>query len=181
MRDIAAEAGVSLSAINYYFSSQVNLLLTILRARLTELELARNELLQQAAQREPVDLREIVRAIMMPLATWRSAGSTRHAAVHFLSQAFASAKPELKAQFDDSLKDFRKVIDLLQRALPAMDRAEICWRLHFLTYMAYPNAWDLERLQILSEGQYSADNSVEALERAIDFAVAGFLAAPYRP
>lgn len=180
VRDIAAEAGVNLSAINYYFGSRINLLVTILQTRGAEIEQARNELLVQAAQRDPPELREIVRAVMTPLARWRTPGSNRSAALMFLSRALTAATPELKAQIDGGVAGFRKVIDLLQRALPAMARTEICWRFHFMMSIEHMNVWDVERLQILSEGHCRAEDGAEALERAVDFAVAGFLAAPYR-
>jgi hypothetical protein len=118
---------------------------------------------------------------MAPLARWRTPGSNRSAALMFLSRALTAATPELKAQIDGGVVGFRKVIDLLQRALPAMDRTEICWRFHFMMSIEHMNVWDVERLQILSEGRCNAEDGVESLERAVDFAVAGFLAAPYRP
>lgn len=180
VRDIAAAAGVNLSAVNYYYGSRINLLVTILRTRGAEIEQARNELLEQAAKADPVDLREIVRAMLTPLARWRTPGSNRLAALQFLTRALTAATPELKRQIDAGVATFRRIIDLLQRALPGMSREELCWRFHFMMSIEHMNVWDVERLRILSEGICRTDDGQESLERAVDFAVAGFLAAPYR-
>jgi AcrR family transcriptional regulator len=180
VRDIAAAANVNLSAVNYYYGSRINLLVTILRIRGAEIEQARNELLDKAAQADPLDLREIVRAMLTPLARWRTPGSNRQAALQFLSRALTAATPELKSQIDVGVAQFRRIIDLLQRVLPNVSREELCWRFHFMMSIEHMNVWDAERLQILSEGICRTEDGKESLERAVDFAVAGFLAAPYR-
>jgi AcrR family transcriptional regulator len=176
LREIAQAAGVHLSALNYYFGSRTNLLVTILRTRCAELEAERQQLLQEVALRDPPDLREIVRAVLLPLSRWRQPDSQRNAALQFISRSLTAALPELKEMVDNGVIGFQSIIDLLQRALPQLSREELCWRFHFMMSIEHMNTWDTERLNILSDGQCTADDCDEALERAVNFAVAGFMA-----
>ena len=176
VRDIAQAADVSLSAVNYYYGSRSNLLLTILKVRGAEISAERTPLLEQAARSTSPDLRQILRAVMLPLSRWRAPGSPRNAAMQFLNRALAAATPELKNFLDETALGFTSVIDLLQRALPHLSREEICWRFHFMMSIEHMNIWDADRLKILSSGVCRSEDPEETLERALDFAVAGFLA-----
>ena len=176
LRDIAEAADVNLSALNYYFGSRTNLLVTILQTRCAEQSQERQHLLDEAARRHPPDLREIVRAVLLPLAHWRQPGSTRNAALQFITRALTTSIPELKKFIDDGVLGFRSTVDLLQRALPELSREELCWRFHFMMSIEHMNIWDVERLRLLSDGCCNAEDGDEALERAVDFSVAAFLA-----
>jgi AcrR family transcriptional regulator len=181
LRDIAQAAGVNLSALNYYFGSRTNLLVTILKTRTAELDVERQELLDEAGRRNPPELRDIVRAILLPLSLWRHPGSKRNAALQFITRSLTVAIPELKQPIDNGVVGFRPVIELLQRALPHLNREELNWRFHFMMSIEHMNVWDSNRLRILSDGLCNAEDHEEALERAVDFAVAGFLGPARRP
>ena len=176
VREIAAEAGVNLSAINYYFGSRINLLVTIFKTRVAELDAERRALLDQQASSPTPDLREVLRAVLMPLARWRTVQSNRRAALQFICRALTTAEPELKSMIDAGVVGFRDVIVLLQRALPHLSFEELCWRFHFMMSIEHMNFWDVGRLQLLSEGKCRSDDLNESLERAVDFAAAGFTA-----
>jgi AcrR family transcriptional regulator len=178
VRDIATAAPVNLSAINYYYGSRINLLVTIVQTRGLELASEREQLLEKARQSDPPDLREILRAVLTPMSHWREPGSNRRAALQFLTRTLTAATPELKQVIDAGVLEFRGIIDLLQRALPKLSRADLCWRFHFMMSIEHMNVWDVERLDILSAGQCRADDQAETLERALDFSMAGFLAPP---
>ena len=178
VRDIVAEAQVNLAAINYYFGSRNNLLVSILKRRSAEIEAERAPLLAEAAAKKPPELRDIVRAMMTPLARWRAPHSSRRHALQFLSRALTANIPELKKEVDGGVSGFRAVIDLLARALPHLSRDELCWRFHFMMSLEHMNQWDTERLQILSEGRCGGKDVNEDLERAIDFVMAGFMQPP---
>jgi AcrR family transcriptional regulator len=181
VRDIARAAGVNLSAINYYYGSRTNLIVSILRTRLHELESEREQLIEALQHQECPDLRAILHAVLQPLSRWRRPGSDRRYALMYLSRSLSAAEPELRQETAVCAKNFRAVIDLLQRALPAYSREEICWRFHFLMGIEHLNAYDADRLQVLSDGACRSDDHEETLERAVEFAVAGFLAPPRAP
>ena len=174
VRDIAKAADVSLAALNYYYGSLNNLLLTILKTRIEELRLSQLDTFEALHQSPKPDLRTILRAVLEPLARWRAPNSNRHAAVQFLSRAILASEPTLKQHIDSGIFGFRPVLDLLQRALPHLSFEEICWRFHFLMAIEHMNQWDSERLLLLSDNRCNANNHLESLERALDFAVAGF-------
>lgn len=180
LRDIAAAAGVHLSALNYYFGTRSSLLVAVLLRRVAELDCERQALLAVAARRDPPDLRELLRAMLLPLTRWRQPRSDRNAAIHFISRALTTSVPELKEHIDRGVLGFRPVIGLLQRALPQLSRAELCWRFHFMMSIEHMNAWDVERLKLLSGGRCNAADVQQSLDRAVDFATAGFLG-PVRP
>ena len=176
VRDIVAEAKVNLASINYYFGSRNNLLVAILKRRSAEIEGERQVLLAEAARKTPPELRDIVRAVMTPLAHWRAPDSPRRHALQFLSRALTASLPELKKETDAGVEGFRAVVDLLARALPHLSRDEICWRFHFMMSIEHMNQWDTERLQVLSDGRCGGKDPNEELERAVDFVMAGFMA-----
>lgn len=178
VRDIAAAAKVNLAAINYYFGSRTNLLVEILRTRGGELRAERERLLQQVRDRDDPDVRTVLRAVMTPLSQWRRNGSKRQSALKFLTRALIASMPELKREVDRGVMNFRPYIDLLQRALPHLSRAEICWRFHFMMSIEHMNAWDEERLLVLSDNACRTDDPDEAVERALDFVMAGFMTPP---
>ena len=122
-----------------------------------------------------------MRAVLLPLARGRHPDSSRNAALQFITRALTTAIPELKKQIDDGVLGFRSIIDLLQRALPELSREELCWRFHFMMSIEHMNVWDVERLRLLSDGLCNAAEGDEALERAVDFAVAAFLAPVRQP
>jgi hypothetical protein len=113
---------------------------------------------------------------MTPLARWRARDSSRWHALQFLSRSLSASIPEIKREADRGVANFRPVVDLLARAVPHLSHDELCWRFHFMMSIEHMNQWDIERLQILSDGRCGGGNPEEELERAIDFVVAGFVA-----
>lgn len=181
VRDIAAEAGVNLSAINYYYGSRQNLLMTIFNVRAAEVEREREALLAPLLASPQPGLRDILRAMLTPLARWRVPESERRPALQFLCRALTAADPDIRAKIAGGVKGFRKIIPALQRALPHLSEEELCWRFHFMMSIEHMNPWDVDRLEILSDGQCRASDMEESLERAIDFAEAGFRAPARTP
>lgn len=177
VREIASVAKVNLASINYYFGSRQNLLLTIFGVRIAEIDGEREAMLAPLLENPKPKLRDILRAMLTPLARWRVPGSSRHAALQFLCRALTTADVDMRAQIDTGVSKFRHVIPALQRALPHLSFEDLCWRFHFMMSIEHMNPWDVERLQVLSEGRCRPESFTESLERALDFAEAGFLAA----
>ncbi len=77
LRDITAEAGVNLAAVNYHFHSKEALLSAVLQRRLGPVNARRVELLEQArqnAQSGRMLLEDVVRAFIQPIYEARGAG-----------------------------------------------------------------------------------------------------------
>ena len=177
IRDVAAEAGVSIPVIYHYYKSRTNLLRAILQARFSEIEGEYHRLLDALEAQESPTVRDIVRAVLQPINNWRRPG--REASLQFYALALVSPVPEVKEALDAGVAGFQRVVALLQRALPNLAHEDICWRLHFTIKVSHQNRWDAARLTILSDGDCNSDDEDEALARGIAFAEAAFLAPPF--
>jgi len=178
IRDIAKEAGVSISVIYHHFGSKADLLQTILRYRLAELGKIRSDIFTELEAQPKPELRKILYAIFAPVARLRAPGACRQATVQFLARALVSTLPELKDETDATVRDLGRVVRLLERALPHLSHAEVCWRLHFTFGIEHMTHWDDARLAIMSEGECDGNSIEESIERAVAYAEAAFLAPP---
>ena len=64
----------------------------------------------------------------------------------------------------------------VERALPHLSHAEVCWRLHFTFGIEHMTHWDDARLAIMSGGECDGNAIEESIERAIAYAEAAFRA-----
>jgi AcrR family transcriptional regulator len=176
IRAVAAEAEVSIPVIYHYYNSRSNLLRAILQARFTEVSGEYHRLLTALEAQESPAVKDIVRAVLQPINNWRKPG--REASLQFYALAIVSPVAEVKEALDEGVVGFRRVVALLQRALPELSHEDICWRLHFVIKLSHQTRWDAARLTIVADGDCNSDDEDEALTRAIAFAEAGFLAPP---
>lgn len=178
VRDIAREAGVSISVIYHHFGSKANLLRTILQTRLRELAAVRAEIFGDLESQEKPDLKRLLYAIFAPVAQLKAPGNERHATMQFLARSLVSTVPELREEVEEVVEGLRQVVRLFERALPHLSHADICWRLHFTFGIEQMTHWDDARLAIMSEGACDSRSTEETIERAVAFAEAAFLAPP---
>ena len=174
IRDVAAEAGVSIPVIYHYYKSRTNLLRAVLLARFEEIRGEYDRLLTALEAEKTPAVRDVIRAVLEPINRWRKPG--REASLQFYALAMVSPVPEVKEALDAGVVGFRRVVALLQRALPNLTHEDLCWRLHFTIKLSHQNRWDEDRLSILSDGDCNSGAENEALARAIAFAEAALLA-----
>jgi AcrR family transcriptional regulator len=179
IRDVAAAAGVSIPVIYHYYKSRTNLLRATLLARFEEIGGEYDHLLRALEAQQAPAVRDIIRAVLEPINRWRKAG--REASLQFYALAIVSPVPEVKEALDTGVAGFRRVVALLQRALPNLTHEDICWRLHFTIKLSHQSKWDAARLTILSDGDCNSEDEHEMLARAIAFAEAAFLAPSFSP
>ena len=177
IRDVAAEAGTSIPVIYHYYKSRTNLLRAVLVARFEEIGGEYDRLLTALEAQKAPAVRDILRAVLEPINQWRKPG--REASLQFYALALVSPIPEVKDALDAGVVGFRRVVALLQRALPKLTHDDLCWRLHFTIRISQQTHVDAARLAILSEGDCNNKDSEEALARAIAFAESAFLAPPF--
>ena len=60
------------------------------------------------------------------------------------------------------------VVRLVQRALPHLNYADVCWRLHFTFGIEHMTHWDNARLAIRPGGACDGNSAEESIERARD-------------
>jgi len=176
IRDIASEARVSLSVIYHHFGSKAGLLKAILHRRMADLDALRGPLFAELAEQPVPDLEKLLYAIIAPLALLRGRGEEGRIGVQFLSRVLLSTLPEMQEEVEASVSGLKLLVDLAKRAVPHLERKEICWRLHFTFGIEHMTHGDYERLEIMSEGLCDGQAVDESIQRAIGFAKAAFLA-----
>jgi AcrR family transcriptional regulator len=119
LRTINSEAGYSVAALHYHFGSRDGLVRALLaRAQPPMLE-ARNRMLTALAAKRAPTLREIVDALIRPLAVGMPENISASAyRLRFLSRLFFDRSPYLASTLEEGLQLF---MPLLTRTLPHLD------------------------------------------------------------
>jgi AcrR family transcriptional regulator len=179
VRDITAEAGVNLAAVNYHFGSKDALLLEIFTTRSAEVNRARARMLHLAnnANGGQATLRDILEAMIAPSTLWNDRGNERYVAGQFLIRARSEGTETIREilRTDDRL--ISRFVVALKPILPNLSEQQIYWRLHFLLGMIHQNRTnEMDRLRTVSHGKAGYEPIAEVIEKMVDFAEAGFKA-----
>jgi len=176
IRTIAAEAQVSLAALNYHFGEKESLLAEIFAARAQPIADARTRLLTDMQAHGPMTLERLIEAFLRPSLT---VGSEFGGRVFVKLRARLAAEPEalcrriLADAFDESSGQYMAAI---QSLLPALSAPDLYWRFHFLLgTMVYTMA-DAGRIQSMTGGQCNPGDAEAALRHLVPFLCAGFRA-----
>ena len=177
VRDITAEAGVNLAAVNYHFGSKDALLFEIFRTRSGEINRARARMLHEAEDSHggAPPLRAILTALITPPASWTDPKSGRFVSLQFLIRARSEGTAEILHALRHDVTHLARFADALSKARPELARRDIYWRLHFVLGLIHQNREiELERLRAVSSGAAGAEAVDEQIRLMVDFAEAGF-------
>lgn len=181
MRDLTAEAGVNLAAVNYHFGSKESLLAAVFARRLQPVNGQRLALLDvvEAEDGSP-PLEDILWAYLAPpfraMHQWGDAGRRFMRLVgRIMSDPGRANSETLVAQFSVVRARF---LDAFGRALPELSGAELERRMHYVIgAMAHTFLW-CETICCLDPG--NQDDPDVVLHSLVRFAAAG-LSAPAAP
>ncbi len=182
MREIAREAGQrNNSALHYHFGSKEALIQAILQSGMAEVNALRNDYVDQLYSSERHgELRGLVEAIVWPLASrlMTSRGNTYN---RFLAAAQVHPDIDLAASTrEEEDRGFRRIHELLQRALP--DMPELLLRQRYLAGVSFVmfSLADFERISTRRSKRQLGFDLQRAIENLIDM-VSGAIAAPVSP
>ena len=178
VREITAEAGVNLAAVNYHFGSRDRLLFEIFLRRTGELSRERARRLHEAQARwsgtPPV--RDILEALFAPPLRWAES-EDRRISMQFILRARSEGTEDMRQALAQDVSLLSRFAEALVAARPGLDAATVYWRLHFCLGMIHNNRIaEFERLDALSAGLTRGVAADVLLGQMLDFAEAGFLA-----
>jgi len=174
IRAIAAEAGASLAALNYYFGDKERLLAEIFSIRAKPIADERTRLLGEAGAEGDPSVEAILEAFLRPSLTiagdlgGRSFVKLR---ARLASEPQSSSRAILSREFDQSSRAF---LAALGRALPDLPRIDLEFRFHFLLGANVYTMADNGRIQDLTGGHCDPGDVEAALRHLVPFLAAGF-------
>ena len=121
VRDITTEARANTAAINYHFGSKDGLLEAIIVERAAQLGRRRNELLDAIDASSHPQLRDLVAALVVPIA--ELAADYDGGGCHWIRvKADLRGKPEMTSLLESAFEPYtRRYLDMLERVTPQLD------------------------------------------------------------
>jgi len=179
LRNITAEAGVNLAAVNYHFGSKEMLIEATFARILGPINHRRLEQLDRLEEQAGADgpsVETIVEAFVGPalrMARGDLGLSMRRLLGHMISQPSDQIRELFTHQFREIVQRFCAA---LKRALPDLPDEEILWRLLFMVgAMAHAMAMS-DNMKAVSRGLCDAEDVEEVMRRIVPFIAQGMRA-----
>ena len=179
LREITAEAGANLGAVNYHFKSKDGLILAVLRRMFHPVNQRRLALLSELENApKPPSIEAILEALFRPpLELISRPGESGwffpRLLTYCITQPGSYLKPLVEEEFAAKT---RKFYAALQRVCPELGKAEVRWRLHLSIGAFIHTAGNPELFEIISEGMCKVNDPEAVLRQVVTFCAAGFRA-----
>lgn len=174
LRAITSRARVNLAAANYHFGSKEELVRAVVARHLGPINRERLRLLDEAEQRageEGPGLEELVRAFLGPVVRFGQGLPDR--GQHFkqiCGRAMTQPDAVLRALLLAELKEvIRRFGEAFARALPALPRAELMWRMHFMVGAMTHTIAGAELIEEVSGGLCDTSDLEGTVDRLVAF------------
>ncbi|MEN3976424.1 TetR family transcriptional regulator [Emcibacter sp. SYSU 3D8] len=180
LRDIAKDAGVQMSLVNYHFGPKEDLFRQVVRRRADEHAsaiAASLEALLERQERESVTVEDVIRALLTPIIDryinggegWRdyiqllSRASHQHHDANFIAPFVETYQPIMDQYTDEFLSLF-----------PKADKPDVFWSIVFLEAALANILLQSTLAERVSQGAFTATDLDTVLERMVRFFGAGF-------
>ena len=170
LREITAEAGVNLAAINYHFQSKDSLIDAIVARRIEPVNRCRMELLDAAGPNPTLE--QILTAFMAPVMKVKT-----DAMVPLMGRILSNPDLFVDRVFLKHLAPVsQRFGEALCKALPDLPPSDVLWRLHFsVAVMTHTMLWGRVYPKI-TNGICDITDRDALVDRAVRFVAAGFRA-----
>lgn len=177
LRQITADAGVNLAAVNYHFQSKEELFVAVIKRKIEPINARRLALLDGLESQLPdvvPSLEQVIRVFFRPVFEAQLLGVELGNFPKLLGRFYSEPGERVARVLGDAfgvvLERFGRAF---RRALPGLTGKDLAWGAHFMIgSMAHYLAAG-EILKFMSRGQVDALDTEEAYERLVAFAAAG--------
>ncbi len=177
LRQITAEAGVNLAAVNYHFRSKEELAGAVLERRLRPVNQKRLEMLD-ALEAQPhkgaLPLEPLLEAFFRPALELNR--DREHSFQPLIGRIYGEPGAVRKLFFEMMSEVSVRFSNALVQALPDLPRDELVWRLHFAVGALAHTMAAGEMLEKLSDGLCDLGDVEGATRRIVEFTSAGLRA-----
>jgi AcrR family transcriptional regulator len=171
MREIAAEAGVQLALINYYFGTKLELYRAVFRRRIEPVSKQRLEMLQRILERKKpkATIEDVFDALARP---WVELRDTRGGLLY--TRLIAREVSDLRESSRGIVKELldpvaRQFIAAMEKVLPGLPRAEIHRGYHFFIGALLLILMSPERTERLSGRLFDLSDSKKVVNEIVSF------------
>jgi AcrR family transcriptional regulator len=171
LRQIIGEARVNLAAVHYHFGSKENLLEAVFVRRIEGVNRERLEMLDRFEAAGEPTLEQVLEALVAPtLAVARD--PERRIFVKIMARMHVEEEllRLLVKHLQNVIPRFRGAV---RRALPDLPEVELIWRLHFAVGVLAHTMVGIDKLQVLTGGQYKPGPNEPSVESVVNFMAAG--------
>ena len=176
LRDITAEAGVNLAAVNYHFQSKNHLIAAVFDRRigpLNEQRLAMLDRLEKEAAGEPVAIEDILRAVIAPVLLMVTTPEGANAA-NLIGRAHTEPGDVFEHLFSGQFAPVvMRVLSAARRSLPDLPEVELLWKLQFTIGAMSHTIAGQRHIKVVSGGRCDTSDVDGMLDRLITFVAAG--------
>lgn len=178
LREVTAEAGVNLAAVNYHFGSKRDLMAAALQSRIEPVNKKRlSRLSERIAQHAPapVPLGEIFESLFRPIFETARSEDGGACFTKIVGRAIMDPDAFMGSMHRELFSELVKIyIGELQRTCPELSDDEVRFRFYLAVSLMIGVMTDTKRLKNFTSGKFSSDDIDTVVQQLVGFAVAGF-------